>query len=352
MRYNDSRDGTDKVDKVLEKYKAAWDQKGMVSSNGMYVDFWMVKQDHVMPPTDVGWTAWAGAFMNTWNPQLVESLYPKQAHGFITNISGRIRLQPPVVANIFRRLTTESPNTSDQDKLAQAVSLAREQLAAPAANKPAFPFTKPIFGYVVEWLSELGRAEELEGLLAYADDHLHPTWENGGLYYPRNDTPFIFADDSDDEAGDGVQWTHVDPFSGNAAIGYGRLNVPSGQRKMYESPWTRESLRTTPWIDNLHFVDPLHGVSVLRGLWDEEANALVLTLKGWDFVGSTACPASVDVEPVARGLTQGKWAVYVDGELAEVKHLDGKDGEGFGWNVSVKKGQEVDVVFLSVQGEE
>lgn len=59
MRYNDSRDGTNKVEEVLDKYRAAWNKKGsLVSSDGLFVDFWMVKQDFIVPPSDVGWTAW------------------------------------------------------------------------------------------------------------------------------------------------------------------------------------------------------------------------------------------------------------------------------------------------------
>ena len=58
MRYNDVRDGTNVAGQVLEKYKAAWDKKGMVASNGLYVDFYFVRQDRVMPPHSVGFTAW------------------------------------------------------------------------------------------------------------------------------------------------------------------------------------------------------------------------------------------------------------------------------------------------------
>ena len=58
MRYNDSRDGTTEVEEVLTKYRAAWDKKGMVSDSGLFIDFWMVKQNFIVPPQDVGWTAW------------------------------------------------------------------------------------------------------------------------------------------------------------------------------------------------------------------------------------------------------------------------------------------------------
>lgn len=58
MRYNDSRDGTNTVENVLSKYKAAWEKKGMITDDGRYVDFWMVKQDFMLQPSDVAWTAW------------------------------------------------------------------------------------------------------------------------------------------------------------------------------------------------------------------------------------------------------------------------------------------------------
>ncbi|KIX01270.1 uncharacterized protein Z518_08995 [Rhinocladiella mackenziei CBS 650.93] len=149
MRYNDSRDGTGTVSEVLTKYRAAWDRKGMVGPNGLFVDMWMVKQDHVFPAADVAWTAWqdtssldttrvrgsltwllhrASAFMNTWNSELVSSLYAKQVSGFITNISGQIRLQPPVVANHYRQITAESPTVSQKDALTKAISLAKADI--------------------------------------------------------------------------------------------------------------------------------------------------------------------------------------------------------------------------------
>lgn len=280
--------------------------------------------------------------MNSWNPSVVSTLYSKQAHGFITNVSGRIRLQPPVVANNYRKVSSDSPEASEKEVLSQAVAMSKAQIADKA--KPPFPYTKPAFGYVLQWLSELGRTTELDGLLAYADDHLDPTWENGGLYYPRNDTPFVFSDDDE-----GVKWTHMDPFTGNAAIGYARLNVHNGQRIMYEKPWTRESLRSTPWIDNLDFVHPQNGAGVLRGTWDDDAHALILTVKAWDHEGR-GCPNAVTINPIARGLGQGTWAAYVNGKLLEARDLEDSEKKGFEVSVDVKKGEEVDVVYLQIGG--
>lgn len=58
MRYNDVRNGTDKIEPILERYKAAWDKKGMVTPEGLYVNWLFLRQDQLMPPTGIGLTAW------------------------------------------------------------------------------------------------------------------------------------------------------------------------------------------------------------------------------------------------------------------------------------------------------
>lgn len=58
MGYNDTRDGTHVVDDVLTKYKEAWDQRGMVSSDGLLVDWFMVEQASTLPAKDITFTAW------------------------------------------------------------------------------------------------------------------------------------------------------------------------------------------------------------------------------------------------------------------------------------------------------
>jgi hypothetical protein len=59
MRYNDVRNGTSIVKDVLKKYQKAWDRKGMVSSDGLLVNWFMVEQDSTAPPNGVGFTAWS-----------------------------------------------------------------------------------------------------------------------------------------------------------------------------------------------------------------------------------------------------------------------------------------------------
>jgi hypothetical protein len=58
MRYNDSRDGTNIIDGVLEKYRAALIQKGMIGKDGLYASFFAVQQKRPIPGRQGAHTAW------------------------------------------------------------------------------------------------------------------------------------------------------------------------------------------------------------------------------------------------------------------------------------------------------
>lgn len=177
--------------------------------------------------------------------------------------------------------------------------------------------------YVVQWLSELGKKAQLASLLEYADNNLNPTWEDGGLYYPRHDVP------SDED----LNWTHLSPFCGNASIGYARLNVEDGQKQMWDAPWTRQTLATRPWVDGVGFGD---GVDFLRGMWDQEKQWLVLTMRTWDGTERS-------VKLVIKNLPAGQWTVHVGGKA--VKSVDVAQGGEISLDVKVD-GHEIDVVVM------
>lgn len=259
--------------------------------------------------------------MNTWNPEYAQSGFEKQSTGFITNLDGKIELQVTAVANEIRRLEKEegaSPHSPATVK--KAIEKAK-------ALPSKFPYTQPTFGYVVMWVSELGKDTELKGLLAHADANLNPTWEKGGLYYPRNDN----------SASEDWKWTQMDPFTGNAAIAYSRLNVPDGQKKMWDRPWTRRDLDNRPWIDGL---DLSQNIDCLRGLWDEEAKAIIVTLKTWN-----GRPAQANL--VVKNLEVGTWAVYEQGKLSAIHELLKKINIPV--TILVGAGKETDIVILKVE---
>ncbi|KAM3414385.1 hypothetical protein BST61_g11026 [Cercospora zeina] len=299
MRYNDVRHGTRVTEELLPKYLTAWEHKGMVGNGSLYPDAWLEKQDITVPARGLAFTAWANAFMHAWRPEFVRGLYEAQAFGYITSFNGDFQLNPPAVASAFRAMVAEENAPPDKATLKQAKDRAR------SAPKPLFPYTAPTFGYVAQWLSELGRSE-LSHLLEYADKHLNPTWESGGLYYPRRDEQF----------GDNSNWCHMDPFTGNAAIGYARLNVANGQKMMWDQPWTAQTLQQRPWIDGIHFGQ---GVDFVRALYDADEKLVLLTVRSWN-------DCKHDIVPVVKNLAGGTWDIHIDGRLT-ASHIVPDGGE-------------------------
>ena len=257
--------------------------------------------------------------MNTWNSEFVQSGFQRQSHGFITSVDGRVELQIPAVANEIRRLVREEGNLPNSPK-----TLQRAIDSVKVGPLPSFQYMQPTFGYVVKWLSELGKDAELNGLLAHADANLKPTWEKGGLYYPRNDK--LVSDE--------FKWTHMDPFSGNAAIGYSRLNVSDGQKKMWDRPWTREDLAARPFIDGLDFS---HNVDCLRGVWDEESKAIIITLKTWR-------DETTQVSFYVKNLEAGTWAAYKHCKLSAVHAL--RQTGDIKVDAVVEPKEEIDIVII------
>ncbi|KAK2783107.1 Oligosaccharide translocation protein rft1 [Onygenales sp. PD_12] len=312
---------------VLEKYWTALQQKNMIRDDGLFSDWHMVKQDVSVGARGVAFTAWASAFMNTWNSTFVRASYPRQSLGFLTTnpTTETTTIQHPVIGQTIRDLA--STTSADPNSPTTIATATNTFLTSP---HPPFPYTAPHFGYVVKWLSELGKRTELDSLLAYADERFNPTWERGGLYYPRQDKVV-------DEQG---AWTFVDPFSGNAAIGYARLNVEDGQRGMWEAPWTGEVLGGRPWVDGGE--GGLEGgVDWLRGRWVEEdgVQAMVVTVRAWD--GNAH-----EVAFVVRGLSGGVWGVYVRGSLVQEVVVEGEKGDMDVECVVQGEGVEVDVVVF------
>lgn len=233
--------------------------------------------------------------MHGWDPEGVEERYEAQTLGFLTNFDNKTELHLPRVAMAFRKLVLEEGD--DPNSLA---TLQKARDPARHVTNPRQPFE------TLNWLfpmmlSELGKKKELNDLMEYADSHLNPTWEKGGLFYPRNDQLV----DQD--------WhlTHMEPHSGNSGMAYARLNVQNGQVKMWEQPWTREVLSSRPWVDGVSLADD---VDFLRGTWDADVRAMIVTVKRWQG------------EPRAfkmclRDLPSGHWAVYVQGKLRDTREL-------------------------------
>lgn len=311
----------------MKKYKSAWKAKG-VDFDGYKIqaDLYMVQQDQALPFNEIAMSAWyvppsfkiphnhnlttprAAAMFNTWNPSYSRSLYPHMMAGYLTQTtpSGRYNLNTKPVADAIRAATPTNP--ASPEIFTQIWPTIKATALAPTlrsgSTRELMP-TKPVFGCILEYVSEVGPREHLHGLLKHADEVFNPCWNKGGLYYQR----------CDQVVSDAGEWTFCDPFTGNALVAYARLNVEDGQRKMYEKPWTHEKLAAAPWIDG--FAGFEQGVDFLRAVWDSENKAMVMTVKSWNGVRS--------ISPVVRGLPRGRYEVYLDGEMVAEEDIE-EDG--------------------------
>ncbi|KAJ5555594.1 hypothetical protein N7535_008029 [Penicillium sp. DV-2018c] len=295
-RYNDVRNGTRIVDDVLEKYKAAWADKGFIGENGLFRRLYATKQKKTVDADDLGHSAWTMAFM-PWNYDLIQSLYPSAGYGFLYQIDDRININPPPVANEIRRIV----KTENADPNSPSV-LSRARETTKGASYRRFPYLSPAFGYIAQWLSEIAGPEELGKLLRHADTYLTPSWSNGGLYYKRCDKGW------DDDG----NYVYVDPYTSNAALAYARLNVKNGQKQMWDHPWSGEEVRSRPWIDGISFEQ---GIDCLRGEWSEEHGAMVASFRTWD-------GRRVVCQPAILNLPFGQYGVYVNRRLEYVATVD------------------------------
>jgi hypothetical protein len=227
FRFHDFRKGTALADEVTTAHEAAWRRKGWLTDNDFFL-FYYVKQDTIVGAAN----SYTAAVMNAWNPEFVRGLYPRQLEGaFMESEPGMLLPTPRLVMTGEKLERFERPDSS--------------------------------IGPSALWFSEMGDQARLEKLLRYVDTYHNPTWERGGLFYPRCDELY---DEQD-------HFVHVDPWVGNALIAYARLNVEDGLHKLYKQPW-----------DKAHFAEPnLADISryadVLRASYLPEEKALVVTVQ-------------------------------------------------------------------------
>jgi hypothetical protein len=258
------------------------------------------------------------AFM-PWNYDKIQSMYPSTGNGYLQKIDGRINVLSPVVTIALREIIAkEGGDYNDINIIARARKMTA---GAPPSKKP---YMSPTFGYISQWLSEVAGPKDLGLLLSHADKFMSPSWSNGGLYYARSNEGW-------DKDGN---YKHVDPYTGNSGIGYARLNVKDGQKKMWDMPWTKDEVEERPWIDEVSLEQD---VDCLRGAWIAEENAMVATFRTWN--GN-----SVAIKPVVKMLPIGTYGVYVNGEL---KFMGTVAGPSDGIAVDLEVGnEEVDLVLL------
>lgn len=263
FRMHDLVYGGTMADEVTHSYEQAWKDFGRVGENGHY--HIMMSQDTKAVRENIGkspWVdAWAGALLNMWNRDFVHQHYPRQIRDLVKpGRDGALSIN-----------TTPRPLVMGQ------------QIVSDDCD----------FGWVAAWVSEMGDAETLRGLLTHADRHMAPRWRDGGLYYPRNDMP---------EDADGNR-TLIEPMSGNVLLGYARLNIPDGLWHFYNAPW-----------DVAHFEAPAlqrvaPDIDVSKAVFDPAENRLEFSLQQ---VESGAPDGAVLLGNI---WSRGPWELRCDGEV-------------------------------------
>ena len=282
FRLHDLITGGQRAEEVVAGYERAWADFGRLDETGHY-NMFVVEDAKTVLPNAVGapWVdAWCGALMHMWNREFVRAHYPGQV----------------------QRLLGESPDGTLTVTPAPPQEVMGQRVISDTCD----------FGWVAAWASEVGDEHTLRGLLDHVDRFMNPTWRDGGLYYPRNDTP---TDDRGNR-------TEVEPMTGNVLLGYARLNTPDGLWGLYNQPW-----------DPARFQEPAV-TAVDRNVEVSQAEVIdgVLHTR---LRRAPGLPGNGTVT-ISRIVGRGRWTVSADGrpiatldgttpDPADILHIDGDD---------------------------
>lgn len=228
FRFHDLVYGGNTAEEVTQGYMKAWGDFGVLTADGHFNMMVQERERVVQTLPDSPWVDfWPGALMHAWNPELVKQCYPHQmAKWSVEAPDGTLWIRPGGAL-----MTDYPPLTCD-------------------------------LGWAAVCASEVGDTQSLKRILDFADCHLRPRWQDGALYYKRNDEWY-------DKNG---MLAAMDPHTSNALLPYARLNIPDGLKKLYDGP-----------LDNRHFsqpavVDLTDGLDLRRAWYAPEHSALTLTV--------------------------------------------------------------------------
>jgi hypothetical protein len=260
FRFHDHILDTNWLPTVAKNFKQAWKEKGgLLDQDKHFVEAYLIVQDFIWVQPSAYFDAWAGTWMHAWNRDAIQSLYPGHAKCWVKGLpDGTAYVEP-------RPQSTRSlQSTSD-------------------------------FGHFALYAAELGDKKTIDAMLAYAEKHLNPTWNNGAYFFPRND-------DLLNEQGLPVL---VTPLAGNALLALARINIPNGLYTTFNEPFD-EAHFNEPYIDKVDYPNVL----VRKALYDSERSVLIVRLTPGDERGKTTfrvnrLDARRDWEVLANGSTVG-----------------------------------------------
>ena len=291
FRVEDFLKGTTRAQEVTEGYLKAWQEFGMLDA-GAHFMVHVVTDLKVPIPNALPWLwsdAWLATMMHSWNPDFVHEHYPRMLEQFLV----------------------PGPDDTCAIRLWEPVDVRGVKTTADTAD----------FGWAAVAAAELGDEATLRGLLGHADRFMNPTWRDGGLYYPRNDTRY-------DEQG---ILRLVEPITSNTLLPFARLNVRNGLNTFYNRPWTRT-----------HFAEPLlteisNNVDVVEARFEPADSELRFAVNARQ---DRSGDAEISISNVfEKG--RGTWKLYRDG----VESASGDD-EGVARTADVRIERHADVMKL------
>lgn len=257
FRFHDLVYGGDIAGEVTQGYLKAWDSFGVLNDNGHF-NMMVMEEERVVVTPEAPWADfWLGSLMHSWRPDFVKQAFPKQIDRWSQpGPDGTLCITPP------------------------AMMLENRDMASARD-----------FGWAAVCAAEVGDQAVLDGLLGYADQYLNPKWADGGYYYARRDELF-------DASG---RFACMDPHTGNALLGYARLNVPDGLRKLYDGPLDPEH-HQQPALDDLP-----EAVDVTYARYDRASLQLNLRVEG--------NPGPDGRYVISNVWQRGNWQLRLDDEL-------------------------------------
>ena len=257
FRLHDLVYGGSIAEEVTAGYRRAWNEFGITDDTGHYHILVQEREHALVERPPAPWADfWLGSLMHMWDPAGVEAVYPRQ-------MADWVRPGPGDTLWIHPSIRPRGPATSN------------------ALD----------FGWAAVCASEVGDVATLRRLLGYADTCLTPTWHDGAFYYRRRDGWL-------DASG---KLHAMDPHTGNALLGYARLNVPGGLHKLYAEP-----------LDPRRFTEPAliemtAGLDVRAACYDRDAARLDLIVRPGRIAGDHA-----DLT-IGNAWQRGDWRVRLNG---------------------------------------
>jgi hypothetical protein len=278
LRLRDQREGTKVAAAAAAGFRDAWERNRWLRKDGHLVAMYRPNQRQAVPYAAPLWDFYTGTYLSAWYPEFVREHYGTWArYAFRKGPQGTLspwpsELVPEVVKAVDAGL--DPGTTVDIRNSAPLIATAE-------------------IGQTLAFLAEIGRTDERDRMLAYMDLLCQPTWENGGLFYPRNDALL-------DKDGNFVR---MDPWSGTASVAHARLSVENGLWNIYNRPWT-QAHHAQPAIAQIG-----NDADLLRAIYLPQERALVWTVRSWH--GREAALGMHIANMTSPG---ARWTLWRDGQ--------------------------------------